>query len=72
MSVTDDQRAVTGDVIDVRIAVQIGDGAAVALANENRRSADGLESAHGRRNAARHDGGSFGEGGFGIGRGTHR
>ena len=53
IGVPDDHRAVAADVIDVVVAVDIGDEAALGLADEQRRPADGFEGADGRADARR-------------------
>ena len=55
VGVSDDQRAVAGDVIDVRIAVDVLEKASVPFPDENRRSADGFEGPDRRGNSAGHE-----------------
>ena len=66
VGVAGDERAVAGDIVDVLVAVDVDNVAALAFFNEERGSADGLERADGGGDAAGHELSGFGESRFGI------
>ena len=70
VGVAGDDGAVAGDVIDVVVAVDVGDDAPLGQLDEQRGAADGFEGADGRADAAGHELAGLEEVGFGRRDGT--